>query len=133
MKYIKASKLAKALGISRYTVRTWCQQQPNLARKRGRDWYISIKELARRDGLDPVKVLTLTQEKWVKAVALAEKAEISRRTIAHWCKTRPDFALRIGRIWYIHPGELGATPDQIDIIKRWCPTRASLHKFLEAT
>lgn len=130
MKYIKASLLAKSLGISRYTVRTWCQQQPGLARKKGRDWYIRVSELAKRDGLDPVKVLTLTREKWVKAVELSERSGISRRTIAHWCKTKSDFALRVGRIWYISPTELGATQDQVELMNRWYPHGAAV-KFLE--
>lgn len=116
MKTIGAARLAKNLGISRFTVRDWCQKIPGLAYKRRNVWVIRLAKLAEMPGFDAVKVHLLTQKTWVKAVLLAEKAGMSRRTLSYWCKNSPSFAIRIGRIWYVCVDSLDATSEQNDAL-----------------
>lgn len=122
-KEIKATALARALGISRRTVYDWCRRDPNLAyRKNGRDYYIRIEELAKRPGMDIVTALLLEKDgEWIKAVDLAKLAGVPRRTVANWCATRPWFARRIGRNWYLSREVLGATPAQAKFLRKWAP------------
>ena len=112
MKTVTCADLARTLGISRYTVRDWCQTIPNFAYKRGRQWVIRLSAVATLPGFDYVRALTHTKKRWIKAVDLAASAGYSRRTMSHWCKTRPNMAIRIGRIWYVCPEDLGGTDEQ---------------------
>lgn len=112
-------------------MRDWCAYDPDLAVRRGRDWYIRVSELARRPGMTYVQALLCTSQTWVKAVDLAAASGISRRTVSYWAKTRPGFGKRIGRIWYVDLEQLGATPDQVEIIRKWAPNHRSVAKFLE--
>jgi hypothetical protein len=132
---VKASHLSKTLGISRHTVKTWCSASPGLAIKKGRDWYIKLEKLAERPGMDMVKLLTLlgSGEPWIRAVDVAAKAGIPRRTVAHWCATRREFGLRLGRIWYVNVSYLGGTTEQVEALRKWCPDRTSVIKFVEMT
>lgn len=124
MKVIKATELARTLGMSRYTMRDICRNDPKLAFKRGRDYWVRISELAKRPGMDIIEaILAPNSGKWVKAVDLAKMAGLPRRTIAYWCKNRPHFARRIGRLWYLSTDVLGVTPDQAEFLAKWAPSQ----------
>jgi hypothetical protein len=103
-----------------------------LAVRKGRDYYIRIDRLAVKPGMNIISALTLENRSWIKAVALAAAAGTPRRSVAHWCRTRPHLAKRIGRIWYVDLEELGATDDEIDALKRWAPEKKSTIDFLTA-
>lgn len=131
MKPVKATDLARSLKISRRTVSDWCRRDPTLAFKKGRDYYIRLERLAEKPGMDIVLAITATKQPWVKAIDLARWAEIPRRTVAYWCRTRPRFAKRIGRTWYISVEELGASPEQAETLRKWAPTHKTAANFLE--
>lgn len=119
---VKASVLARTLGISRFTMRDLCRRDPKLAFKQGRDYYIRLEELAKRPGFDLVQALLLPHsDKWIKAVDLARMAGVPRRTVAYWCKTRPWFAKRIGRTWYVSAEVLGTTQEEAEFLEKWAP------------
>lgn len=124
MKVIKATELARTLGMSRFTIRDICRNDSKLAFKKGRDYWIRISELAKRPGMDIIEaVLTPNSGKWVKAVDLAKMANLPRRTVAYWCATRPHFARRIGRLWYLSTDVLGVTPEQAEFLEKWAPSQ----------
>lgn len=131
MKFIKATVLARTLGISRRTVSDWCRRDPSLAfRREGRDYYIRVEQLAKRPGMDIISALLLENDgKWMKAVDLARLAGVPRRTVAHWCATRPWFARRIGRNWYLSREVLGATPEQAEFLQKWAPSARTSAKL----
>ncbi len=132
MRLIKATQLARMLGISTRSVAKWCKEDPNLAFLKGRQYYIKLDELARRPGFDLVAALTLENACWVRAVDYAAAAGRPRRNVAHLCKTKPRFAKRIGRIWYIDLVEEGLSADQIAVIKSLIPPRAPRKKATRA-
>lgn len=101
MRLIKAVDLAKQLGISTNTMRRMCAKDPSIAIKRKGVYYICLENLATKPGFDLVGALLLPTKRWVKAIEVARKAGISRKTVSNWCRTRQRFACRIGRIWYI--------------------------------
>lgn len=82
-------------------MRRMCAKDPTLAIKRDGVYYIALEKIADRPGFDLVAALMLPTSKWVKAVDVARKAGISRKTVSNWCRTRQRFAKRLGRIWYI--------------------------------
>lgn len=93
-----------------------CQSDSKLAFKRNGIYYIRLEELAKRPGFDLVTALLSPHGKWIKAIELARRSGIPRRTMASWCRNRPNFAKRIGRIWYVDLELLGATEEQLDSI-----------------
>lgn len=115
--YVKAADLARTLGLPRRTVSDWCRSRPGFAKKVGHDYYISIRALAKREGLDEVKVRTLLNGRLIKAVQLAELGNVPRRTVSRWCKERPNLALRIGRLWYLAVDSLGCDDEQSSLLK----------------
>ncbi len=117
MRTIKATDLARQLGISVRSMCYICKNDPTLAFKRNRTYFIRLSELAKRPGFDLVDALLVPHGVWIKAIALAKMAGISRRTMSSWCKTRPHFAKRISNIWYVDLKQLGATDEQIEMIK----------------
>lgn len=130
MKLIKATVLAKSLGISRRTVADWCAKDPKLAVRKGRDYWIRVDVLATRDGMDIVQALLCTNQRWVKAIDLAAWAEVPRRTVAYWCQKRSWFGRRIGRTWYVDLEALGASPEQAEALKKWAPSHKSAADFV---
>ncbi len=118
MKSIKAVDLARSIGMSRFTMQDICQRDKKLAFKRNGVYYIRLSELAKRPGFDLVQALMIQSSRWVKATKLAKFSGIPRRTIAAWCLSRPNFAKRIGSIWYVDLDGLGASDDQISKIIR---------------
>lgn len=108
MKLVRAAHLAKTLGISRHTVKRWCQVDPHVAIKIGRYWWIRLERLAARPGMDIVLAMMLPHQRWVKAVLLSEWTGIPRKTIANWCRDRQGFARRLGRIWYVDVDNLSS-------------------------
>lgn len=105
--------MARQLGIPRYTMRDICQRDSNLAFKRNGIYYIRLAELAKRPGFDLVGALLAPHSKWIKAVVLARISGIPERTMRSWCATRPNFAKRLGSMWYVDLALLGANDDQI--------------------
>jgi len=101
MKLIKAAQLAEALGVNRRTMSRICKATPDFASLHNGDYYIDLEELAKRPGFDLITALMLPTRKWRKAIDLAREAGIPRETMAYWCRYRPRFAIRLGRVWYI--------------------------------
>ncbi len=116
MQSIRAVELAKKLGMSRYTMQDICQRDKKLAFKRNGVYYIRISELAKRPGYDLVRALMVTSSRCIKATTLAKISGISRRTVVGWCLSRPNFACRIGKTWYVDLDGLNASEEQIDAI-----------------
>lgn len=111
-------ELAKELGIPKETFQRWIEKDPSLAvyipgGPGNGSWWIKLDKLEGRAGITLQDAYTLGSRPWMKATLLAKKSGISRRTIAHWCRTRPGFGKRLGRIWYVDLEEFGANPEQI--------------------
>lgn len=121
MKLVRMAELCSRLGIPRRTFNLWVQKDPDLAVfianntkvGGGGAWWIKIETLAERSGLSLVQAYRLATSRWVKAVDLAKFSKISRRTVASWCRNRPGFACRLGRVWYVDLEQLGANEEQI--------------------
>ncbi len=118
MKTIRATILAKQLGISRFTMACICRRDTKLAFKRNGIYYIRITELAKLPGFNLIDALLVPHGNWVKAIDLARLSGISRRTMTSWCKTRHNFAKRIARVWYVDLDQLDATESQIETLKQ---------------
>jgi hypothetical protein len=125
MRLVRMRELAAKLGIPIRTFQSWVEADPSLSvlrkgpGKTGKVHWIKLDHFAGRHGIDLTDAYMLGSSKWLKAVTLAELSGISRRTIAHWCRDRPKFAKRIGRIYYIDLEQLGAGPEDIqEIIRR---------------
>ncbi len=123
MRSIRAIELAKQLGLARQTIWDICENDSRLAFKRNGSYYIRISELAKKPGFDLVGAILSPHGKWIKAVELAKKYGVPRRTMSNWCLTRPNFAKRIGRIWYVDLELLGATESQVDELESFRPVR----------
>lgn len=117
MRTIKATALAAQLGISRRTMSGICKNDPNLAFMRKRAYFIRLTELAKRPGFDIIDALLAPHGSWIKAVKLAKLAGIPRKTMSTWCRTRPNFAKRIWRTWYVDLEQMGANEDQIKMLR----------------
>lgn len=114
-------ELAERLSIPRETFQKWIEKNPDLAVYKpggvgGGSWWVKVDMLASCEGLTPVDAYLLDQRRWVKAVDLAAVSGTSRRTIAHWCKNRPRFGVRIGRLWYVDLEQLGMSEEQMESI-----------------
>ncbi len=118
MKSIRAVELGRALGISRHTLQDICQRDSKLAYKKDGVYYIRITELAKRPGFDLIKALLVGSARMIKATKLAEMSGIPRRTVIGWCLTRPNFARRIGHVWYVDLDGLDASEEQIDAMMK---------------
>lgn len=125
MRLIKATKLARLLGISRRTVAKWYQTDPALVVRKGRDYYVKLDQLALKPGFDLVAALTIESACWIKAVDFAAAANHPRKSVANWCKGRSRFAKRIGRIWYVDLAEMDLTEEQIATLKSKIPVSNS--------
>lgn len=119
---MRASELADLLGISKRTVRGWCQADPKLALKKDGIYWIRLVELAKRPGFDVISAFTIPSARWMKAVHLASILNCPRRTVSGWCSNRRRFAKRIGRTWYVDLESLGATDEQIEVLRTWSPS-----------
>jgi hypothetical protein len=115
---IGVTELARTLGVPTRTVRRWCATHPGFAVRRNGQYFIKIATLRRVQGVDPLLILTAESHNWVKAVDLARVAGVSRQTMARWCKTRPWFAHRVGRNWYVSMEMLGVHPDNVDLLRK---------------
>lgn len=131
MRLIKGTELARRLGLPRRTVVDWIHRDPSLAVMKDGVYWIKLEKLADKPGMDLVSALTLPDHRWIKAVDLALISGVSRRTVAYWCKTRPQFARRLGRLWYVDLELLGATEEQIDALRKWTPEKRNTIAFLE--
>lgn len=118
--HIRATELAKILGISRHTVQDWCHRDASLAIKIKGVYHVRVEKLAERPGMDLVRayLLVKTEQKWVSLAALSKLTGVSRRTLAAWAKNRPCFATRIGRNWYVSLETLTNDPEQLEILER---------------
>ncbi len=118
MKLMKMRELADKLGIPISTFQKWVERDSSLGvfihDRFGGSWWIKLDKLAGRHGITLVDAYMLGSSRWIKAVVLAELTGISRRTMSHWCRTRPGFAKRIGRIYYVDLQELGASFDDVE-------------------
>lgn len=129
---IRAGELARALGISRYTVRDWCRRDPELAiRKNGMN-YVRVRVLATKPGMDMIQALLVPHQRWVKTTDMARLAGISRKTVNNWCRSRPWFACRIGRTWYLNLTALDASPEEMDFLKKMAPRERVSARILES-
>lgn len=116
MQWVTAQLIAEKLSLSDRTVRDWCMRDRSLAHKEGHTWRVNIRRLAETHGIDLVDLLLLLQNPepgLIKAAELARRAGIPRRTVAHWCRTRPDFAIRIGVVWFVDLSRLDVTLAEI--------------------
>lgn len=123
MTLIKSTVLAKALGVSRFTVRDWCRKQPDMVVKKGRDNYIKLEILMGKPDVDEVELLLLLNDdnaarRYIKLVELARIARLPRRTLAYWCMHRPGFGFRCGRNWFVNLQAIGMTEEQIDDLSK---------------
>jgi hypothetical protein len=118
VKNIRAAMLAKKLGMPRRTMAWICKNDPELAYKKGRIYYIRVSVLATKPGFDIISALLSPHCKWIKARELARISGIPVRTMGAWCKTRPNFARRISNVWYVDLEQLGATPAQIKLLSK---------------
>lgn len=107
MRYIKASDLATALGVSPRTVRYWCKTRPNLAFKKKGVYYIKLNEIAACDGFDLITANMIKSHRWMKLVEVARLLEITRQTAWWMCRNGHFTGLRIGRTWYLNVHDLG--------------------------
>lgn len=113
-------------------MKSWYRTKPWLFTKKSGTYYIKLDLLAKCPGIDLIDAFCLPGRRWFKAVDLAAAAGISRKTVGNWCRDRPRFAKRIGRIWYVDMESLGATEDQIDALEKWAPDRTTAIAFLRA-
>ena len=119
MRTIKATQLAKSLGLSRYTMRDICRRDTKLSFKKGRVYYIKIEELAKRPGFSLVDAILASSGRWVKAIELARAGNIPERTIRSWCAEHPHLAVQLASMWLINLDNLGASEEQIaDLVGR---------------
>lgn len=91
-------------------------RDPHLARKSAGIWHVNVRTLAAHRGFDLVELLILLRSpttSLVKATELARTSGLPRRTIAHWCLTRPGFAVRVGNVYYVALDRLGVTPEEV--------------------
>ena len=117
---LSLGELARLTGIPRTTLLGIAVREPHLTTRRGRTTYFVLSKLAEKPGMGVIETLTLADgPRWVKLVDLAQISGIPRRTLATWAKTRPNFACRIGRIWYVRLETLGASPEQQKFFERW--------------
>ncbi len=93
-----------------------CRKDPELAYKKNGIYYIRLTVLSTRPGFDLISALMITTQTWVKAVDAAQLSGLPRRTLASWCLTRPRFANRIGRVWYVNVEALGADEDELEFL-----------------
>ncbi len=83
-----------------------CKSNPGFAEIGSHgDYYIQLDKLADSLGIDLVTAFMLPTQRWTKAVVLAKRAGISRRTVSSWCRNRARFAIRIGKLWYVNLNE----------------------------
>lgn len=116
MKLMRMGDLCRQLNISRRTFNGWVEADPTLGIFIKGVWWIKLDQLAQRHGISLTETFMLGSSRWVKAVDLARIAGINRRTVAHWCLTRPNFGRRIGRIWYIDLAQWATTPEELEEI-----------------
>lgn len=117
---IKASDLSKNTGISRHTIKCWCKRDPELAVKKKGHWWLRLDRLAEKSGLDPARLFVLTQRRWIKATDFTRgKYRLPRRTVAYWCLKRPNFAIRLGRVWYVCLDEIASTYEESEALRKW--------------
>lgn len=116
--HIRATDLARLLGIPIRTVVGWCHRDPALGFKKGHLNYIRVEKLAEKPGMDLVKAYLLPQneQKWLTLAQLSKMTGIPRRTLAGWAKTRPTFARRLGRNWYVCLETLTDDPEQLEYL-----------------
>ena len=113
VKLRKAVELARQLGISRRTMSHWCKKDPDLALMIDGVYWIKLDRLVGRHGIGPIDAYLLGAGRWIKATEAAKMSGISRKTIANWCRDRPRFAKRIGRVYYIDLDDLGASDTEM--------------------
>ena len=124
MRLIRIRDFCKQLGIPRRTVNSWVQRDRSLAKwvtykgKSARgiytgEYWLRLDQLAKKPGFDEVTAFLLPGTRWIKAVDLARLARIPRITVAVWCRKRPGFAKRLGRIWYVDARNFDLTPEQL--------------------
>ena len=118
MKLIKMRVLAARLGIPVRTFQDWIKLDPSLGvfikdRHNG-SWWIKVEKLAGRHGIGLIDSYMLGEHRWIKAVDAAKIMGVSRHTMRNWCNTRPGFAKRIGRVFYIDLHDLGADPESVE-------------------
>ncbi len=112
---VKLSVLSAQLGISRRTLSDWCLRDPSIAvRRGGKGFWIKLDKLAGKPGIDLVEAHLIGEQRWIKAVELAEMAGIPRRTIGTWCRRNANFARRLGRIWYVNLSRLDITTEELE-------------------
>ncbi len=91
-------------------------REPELAHKEGSIWKVNIRKLSEIQNIDLVELLLILQSpttSLVKATTLSRTSGLPRRTIAHWCKTRPGFAIQIGHVWFVDLAHWGVTPEEL--------------------
>lgn len=117
---MRIAELARLTGISRRTLLDVAHREPDLVTVRDNTLYFVIDKLASKPGMGIIATLTLADgQRWMKVVDLAKISGIPRRTLAMWAKERPNFACRIGKIWYVRLETLGASPEQQKFLSRW--------------
>jgi hypothetical protein len=132
MRLVKARELARSLGIPIRTMSYMCKTDPEIAIKRDGVYYVKLDKLAERPGFDLITAMLLPTQRWVRAIDVAKFAHRSRKTMNNWCRSRPRFAMRIGRIWYINLEELGASEEQIETLRKYVPNQRATIDFLSA-
>lgn len=131
MKLVRASEFARDVGINRNTMKAWFKSKRHLFVKKSGHYYLKLDALAGCDGIDIVDAMTLPGQRWVRAVDLAHDAGIPRKTVANWCRARPNFAKRIGKVWYVDIASLGASPEEAEALRKWAPDRKTLITFVD--
>lgn len=119
MKLIRMRDLCAQLGIPIRTFQKWAEEDPELTilikgGRGGRSHWVKLDRLVGRQGISLTEAYLLGSSRWMKAVDLAARAGISRKTVANWCRHRPGFAKRIGRIYYVDLEQFGASPDDVE-------------------
>lgn len=122
MKLKRMRDLARELGIPRETFQRWIERDPDLAvwvpgGRGGGSWWVKLDKLAGREGITLEDAYMLGSTRWIKAVELAALSGIPRKTIANWCRDRPGFAKRIGRVWYVDLEDLGASREDVETLR----------------
>lgn len=121
MRLVRMRDLARQLGIPVRTIQRWVEKDPSLSvlkddgSQGGPCHWIIIAKLVER-GLKVSDAYTIMEQRWVKAVDLAAVSGISRKTVANWCRGRPGFAKRLGRVWYVDLEQFGASPEEAAIL-----------------
>ena len=122
MKLRRMRDLARDLGIPRRTFQSWIEKDPSLAvwvpDSIGGAYWVKLDTLAERTGISLTESYTLGASRWIQATVLAELAGISRRTVAWWCRNRPGFAKRLGRIYYVDLESLGASRGDLEALRK---------------